>query len=117
MHFLDGVFVLQWPMYKSTVIQGGRGWLLSTLLRIGPFYHAALATSLHHQQILMSESTNPSQSCKATALVKQGQHLEVSIKSVTKHAQSAHLELGLDIMMAVIQLVFFEVLLPCRLVA
>lgn len=113
MHFLDSVAILQYPMYKPSILEGGRGWLLSNLLRMRPLYHAALATSLHHRRTLMSETLTPSS--RATALVKQEQHLEVSIKSITDRAQNACPAVGLDVMMTVIQLVFFEVLLQSRL--
>ena len=48
MHFLDNVFPIQYPMYKPTVVEGGRGWFLSLLLRTKPLYHAALALSSFH---------------------------------------------------------------------
>lgn len=107
MHFLDHVFTLQYPMYKPGILAGGRGWLLSILLRMKPLYHAALATSMHHRRTLISENHTPS--ARATALVKQEKYLEASIKSVTESAQNSCPAVGLDIMITVMQLVFFEV--------
>jgi hypothetical protein len=48
MHYLDNVFPLQFPMYKPSFIDGGRGWFLSLLLRTKPLYHAALALASFH---------------------------------------------------------------------
>lgn len=107
MHFLDNVFTLQYPMYKPGILEGGRGWLLSVLLRMKPFYHAALATSMHHRRTLLSESLTPSS--RATALVKQEKYLEASIKSVTERAQNSCPAVTLDIMITVMQLALFEV--------
>jgi hypothetical protein len=107
MHFLDHVFALQYPMYNSGILEGGRGWLLSVLLRAKPLYHAALATSMHHRWTLISENLTPS--ARATALVRQEKYLEISIKSVTESAQNSCPAVGLDIMITVMQLVFFEV--------
>jgi len=48
MHYVDYVFPLQFPFYKHSVIEGGRGWLLSILLELEPLYHAALSVSAYH---------------------------------------------------------------------
>jgi hypothetical protein len=48
MHYLDYVFPLQFPFYKHSAVNGGRGWLLSLLLQLEPLYHAALSVSSYH---------------------------------------------------------------------
>jgi hypothetical protein len=48
MHYLDYVFLLQFPFYKHSAIKGGRGWLLSLLMQLEPLYHAALSVSSYH---------------------------------------------------------------------
>jgi len=49
MHYLDYVFPLQFPFYKHSPASGGRGWLLSLLLKAEPLYHAALSVASYHQ--------------------------------------------------------------------
>lgn len=107
MHFLDNVFLLQYPMYKPGILEGGRGWLLALLLRSKPLYHAALALSVHHRRMtILAKISHP---CRVANLVKQEKHLEICIKSVNQFTQSACSKSGLGIAIAVVQLVFFEV--------
>ncbi|KAK6858018.1 hypothetical protein PG995_005717 [Apiospora arundinis] len=90
MHFLDTVFPLQYPMYDPDIIEGGRGWLLSLLLRTKPLYHAALA---------------------------QERHLELSLRTVREaithvnefvHRRQSTNQLGT--VASIVELVFFELL-------
>jgi hypothetical protein len=48
MHYLDYVFPLQFPFYRHSATNGGRGWLLSLLMQLEPLYHAALSVSSYH---------------------------------------------------------------------
>ena len=52
MHYLDDVFPLQFPFYKSSIRDGGRGWLLSILTQTKPLYHAALSLAAYHRQFV-----------------------------------------------------------------
>lgn len=62
MHFLDNVFPLQYPMYKSGILEGGRGWLLTLLLRVKPLYHAALALRAYHRRsVILAKVSHPYQ--------------------------------------------------------
>ena len=108
MHFLDTVFPLQYPMYTPEVLEGGRGWLLSLLLRAEPFYHAALALSAHHRRsVILAKASHPYQ---VAAKVRQEKHLEVCIRLVQQAAQECpSSNNGLAIVISVVQLVFFEV--------
>ena len=108
MHFLDNVFPLQYLMYKSEVLEGGRGWLLNLLLRSEAFYHASLALSAYHRRSVML--ANASHPIQAAALVQQGKHLESCINLTHQAAQRCCPRMGLGILASVIQLVFFEVL-------
>ena len=69
MHFLDNVFLLQYPMYNPGIQKGGRGWLLAVLLRSKSLYHAALAIAEHHRHKAMPPSM--SQQHRIAALVRQ----------------------------------------------
>jgi len=107
MHFLDHVFPLQYPMYKPKVLEGGRGWLLSLLLRTRPLYHAALALSAYHRRTVTL--SNMSDLCRVAALVQQEKHFEICIKSVSEFVRKSCPYKGLGLMDALVQLVFFEV--------
>jgi hypothetical protein len=50
MHYLDYVFPLQFRFYEASPFDGGRGWLLSILLRTKPLYYAAITLSAYHRQ-------------------------------------------------------------------
>lgn len=107
MHFLDNIFPLQLPMYRPGVLEGGRGWLLSLLLRTKPLYHAALALSAYHRRTIML--SEPGQLYRATDLAQQEKHLEICINLLNKFVQNSCPVSGLGIMTSVVQLVFFEV--------
>lgn len=52
MYYLDYVFPLQFRFYRPLPSTGGRGWLLSILLRTKPLYYAAITLSDFHRQSL-----------------------------------------------------------------
>ncbi|KFY94384.1 hypothetical protein V500_03283 [Pseudogymnoascus sp. VKM F-4518 (FW-2643)] len=106
MHFLDHVFPLQYPVYKPGIQVGGRGWLLSALLQTKSFYHAALALSAYHRRTAASATL--SQPCQIATLVQQEKLLETCIKSLHTFTQTSCPNSELGVMMAIIQLSFFE---------
>jgi hypothetical protein len=53
MHFFDHVLPLQFRFYKCSILEGGRGWLLSILTRTKPPYHVALSLAAYHQQSIL----------------------------------------------------------------
>ncbi|RAL67921.1 hypothetical protein DID88_008646 [Monilinia fructigena] len=85
MHFLDNVFPLQYPMYKPDVAEGGRGWLLSLLLKTKPLYHASIGLSAYHRG------------------VDAIRYAQISIDQSSMCPEN-----GLGIMACSVQLVFFE---------
>lgn len=107
MHYLDCVFSVQFPMYQPPAAAGGRGWLLSILLRTKPLFHATLALSAFHRRVLVDADT--SHLCRVTAVVQQEEHLEIGIRSVNEIAQNFCPHSGLGVMTAVLQLMFYEV--------
>lgn len=107
MHFLDKVFPLQYPMYDPNTMDGGRGWLLSSLLQSKSFYHAALASSTYHRRTTNSEKMSRQQ--QVTALVQQEKYLEISIRLVNESAQQLCPTSRLGIIASVVQLIFLEV--------
>jgi hypothetical protein len=113
MHFVDIVFPLQYPMYKPSVMDGGRGWLLSLLLRTKPLYHASLALSAYHRETIFLSTNSP---CSTHSTVDKEKHLAIclsefqqAIKDVGQWVVSACPSNSLGLMACVIQLVFFEV--------
>lgn len=114
MHFLDNVFPLQHPMYKPGVTEGGRGWLLSLLLRTKPLYHASLALSSYHRGSVMLATERYKNPC---ILEQQEKHLAICLEEF----QRAIKEVGnwvmlkacpkdtLGLMACVVQLIYFEV--------
>lgn len=108
MHFLDNVFPLQYPMYRPKVLEGGRGWLLTLLLKTKPLYHAALALSAYHRRTIQVAKFG-SPSCRVAAVLQQEKHLEICIKSVHQFVLNTCRNNGLGVMTSVVQLVFFEV--------
>ncbi len=58
MHYLDVVFPLQFPFYRPTACEGGRGWLLAILTQTKPLYHAALSIAAYHRHFQLYYGTN-----------------------------------------------------------
>lgn len=121
MHFVDIVFPLQYPMYRPNVMEGGRGWLLSLLLRTKPLYHASLALSAYHRgTVLLAASLR---GCSAVSTVSQEKHLAIclsefqqAIKDVGHWVSKTCPSNGLGLMACVLQLLFFEVFHQTQLV-
>lgn len=55
MDYLDYVFPLQFPFYRKTAAEGGRGWLLSFIMQLEPLCHAALSVTAYfmHFEVLL----------------------------------------------------------------
>lgn len=108
MYFLDTVFPLQYPMYKPGILEGGRGWLLSLLLRTKPLYHAALAFGAYHRRttVLAHMSSHP---CQAAALIQQEKHLEICLSSFNQSIQNSCPGHSVGVLASITQLLFFEV--------
>ena len=106
MHFIDSIFPLQFPAYRPKAEEGGRGWLLTLLLHIKPFYHIALALSAFHRRTITQAEL--SHSCHISSLIEQEKHLESCLKLLDQSTQSC-LTGGMSLATPVVQLVFFEV--------
>ena len=94
-------------MYKPGILEGGRSWLLTLLLRTEAFYHVALALSAYHRRLAML--ANVSHAYQVAALVQQEKHLEISINLVHQAARNGCPKMGLGILISVVQMFFFEV--------
>lgn len=117
MYFLDNVFPLQYPMYRPSALEGGRGWLLSLLLRTKPLYHASLGLSAYHRGVVLLEAQR--NGCRAVNVVQQEKHLAICLKEFREDIENVGKLLkiqtcpknALGFMACVVQLVFFEVFL------
>lgn len=49
MHYLDRTFPHQFPFYRPTTREGGRGWLWILVIQTEPLYHAVLSLAAYHQ--------------------------------------------------------------------
>ncbi|KFY10704.1 hypothetical protein V491_07511 [Pseudogymnoascus sp. VKM F-3775] len=72
MHYLDHVFPLQFPVYKPSVVAGGRGWLLSILTTTKPLYYATISLAAYHRRsILCREGTSKDNSLDLESLERR----------------------------------------------
>lgn len=119
MHYLDNVFPLQFPMYKPSIVEGGRGWLMALLLNMKPLYHATLAlSSYHRRKVALSETSH--HMCQVASVIEQEKHLATCLTEFQRIMRSINESLqtfacpkgGMSVMALVVQLIFFEVLTP-----
>lgn len=114
MHFLDNVFPLQHPMYNPGVAEGGRGWLLSLLLRTKPLYHASLALSAYHRGSVMLANQRYKNPCSSA---QQEKHLAICLEEFLQAIKDVGTWVmlkvcpkdSLGLMASVVQLIYFEV--------
>lgn len=113
MHFLDQVVPAQYPLYRPQPLDGGRGWLLSLLLRSKSLYHGALALSSYHRLISILAGARPA--CRALAATRHQHHLESCLREVRctmqemTRANASFPDFDAGTLISVIQLVFSEV--------
>jgi hypothetical protein len=110
MHFLDKVFVQQYPVYHQSVAESGRGWLLSDLLSTAALYHSALALSASHQRALGIESMSDAR--KILSMSLQEDHFAACMKLIHLSAENNCPGTGaarIGVGTAVLQLLFLEV--------
>ena len=114
MHFLDHVFPRQYPAYKPSLFQGGRGWLLSLLMRTKPLYHAALSLSAYDQQSsLLLPQYRVCNKISWSDLERHHslclQELRHDIQALGKWLENRCFRSGVGVLASVVQLIFFEV--------
>lgn len=117
MHFIDNVFPLQYPVYKPSIQEGGRGWVISLLLRTKPLYHACLAlASFHRGAVVLGIHRGPP-NCASNVTVEQEQHLAICLKDFLESVTRVESLVGcytcpknnLGLMACIVQLIYFEV--------
>jgi hypothetical protein len=110
MYYLDFVFPLQFKMYDPTAAEGGRGWLLSLLLRTPPLYHMTLALSAHVFEIV--EIPNGAKERKQASLALLGsalQNLQKYIHIYNQQKNARNLEDRIKVLGCILQMMAFIV--------
>ena len=113
MHYFDHVLPLQFSFYSPSIFEGGRGWLLSILVRTKPLYHVVLSLAAYHQQsVLVRGSGVP---CKASLAKLQERHIDCinvlrsHLEKFSREAQVKSSEDLVDIMACICFLIALEV--------
>ena len=113
MHFLDVIFVLQYPMYKPSMADGGRGWVLFMLLRTRQLYDAALSWSAYHRETVLARSR---ENCNGASRAEQEIHasaslasFQTSVRALDSWVNQADQGDILSILASSVQLMFFNV--------
>lgn len=121
MHFFDHVFPTEYPFYRAHIFEGGRGWLMSLVMRSRPLYHAALSVSAYHQTALI---TAKSTQCRYQTWQAIQEHHTLALQELQKNMVDLRsreitlsIEDGVDVLASIVQLTSFEVglrfHLPC----
>jgi C6 transcription factor Pro1 len=93
-------------MYNPTAVEGGRGWLLSLLLRTSPMYHMTLALSAHVFE--MVEVPNGAKERKQASLAQLGtalQNLQQYIRVYSQKKEAGSLEDGIKFLGCILQMI------------
>lgn len=100
-------------MYRPSIADGGRGWLLSLLLQTKPLYHASLALAAYHRGKVLLDTPQSGSEHR----VAQENHLAIcleefqqAIKNVGRWVLNESCPTdSIGILASSVQLVFFEV--------
>jgi hypothetical protein len=114
MYYLDCVFPLQFRMYDPTAVEGGRGWLLSLLLRTPPMYHMTLALSAHcFEMIEVPNGDRERKQASFARLASALQNLQQYIRVYSQQDKPGSLEDSIKVLGCILQMIAFIVgLLP-----
>ncbi|KAN0095386.1 Fungal specific transcription factor domain containing protein [Hyaloscypha variabilis] len=108
MYYLDYVFPIQFRMYNPTAAEGGRGWLLSLLLRTPPMYHMTLAMSAHCFEMI--EVPNGAKERKQASLSQLGsalQNLQQYIRVYSQQKETRSMDDSLKVLGCILQMTAF----------
>jgi hypothetical protein len=114
MQYLDHIFPLQFPFYKPSFSEGGRGWLLDLILRTRPLFHAVLSLKLCHMR--SSQSLENLNKCDPNILEDTDKHHTLALSELRSHIDGLELSTGsanvarkIEVLACMLQLVSFEV--------
>jgi C6 transcription factor Pro1 len=101
-------------MYDPTAVEGGRGWLLSLLLRTPPMYHMTLALSAHcFEMIEVPNGAKERKQASFARLSSALQNLQQYIRVYSQQDKPGSLEDSIKVLGCILQMIAFIVrLLP-----
>jgi hypothetical protein len=116
MLYLDYTFPFLNPFYRPPILDGGRGWLLVTLMRNKALFHIALSLSAYLFAEILKHGTEAHSDCKAhTWDSLQGEQqlavreLQADMQELNRRGVQGHLTASSHVMSSVLQLLTFEV--------
>lgn len=116
MHYLDYTFPFLNPFYKPPILDGGRGWLLVTMMRNKALFHIALSLSAYLFSEVLKHGTDAHSDCKVhswDSLQAQQQlavrELQADMQELNHRGIQGYLAASGHVMGSVIQLLSFEV--------
>jgi hypothetical protein len=116
MHYLDYTFPFLYPFYRPPILEGGRGWLLVTMMRNKALFHIGLSLSAYLFSEVLKHGTETHVDCKAhswdSLQAQQGlamRELQADMQELNHRGVQGYLLASGHVMGSVIQLLSFEV--------
>ncbi|PKK45364.1 hypothetical protein CI102_9955 [Trichoderma harzianum] len=116
MIYLDYVFPYLFPHYRSSILAGGRGWILEILHTNKAVYHSAVSLSTSFYAIVLNNGDRAHDECTMQMIHKFESQIELGLKELHKevnyintNAPGFDMNRGLVVMQSILQMIFFEV--------
>lgn len=116
MIYLDYVFPYLFPHYRSSILAGGRGWILEVLHTNKAVYHSAVSLSTSFYAIVLNNGDRAHDECTMQMIHKFESQIELGLKELHKevnyintNAPGFDMKKGLVVMQSILQMIFFEV--------
>ncbi|KAE8448824.1 hypothetical protein EG329_008826 [Mollisiaceae sp. DMI_Dod_QoI] len=108
MYYLDCVFPMQFKMYNPSPLEGGRGWLLSLLLRTPPLYYMSLALAAHCMEVLEAPNgSDESKGITSAQLASALQNLQQYITVFNEQPGPGSLDENIKVLVCIMQMIGF----------
>lgn len=117
MHYLDRIFIIQFPYYVESGDFTSRGWLFFLLTRKGPLRQAALTLAALHRQSQSQHKTDASERLLLTYHTSAMQELRAVLSRRKGSPSVDQHEEWIDFMACGIALISFEVSTVLELVS
>ncbi|KAL7786444.1 fungal-specific transcription factor domain-containing protein [Trichoderma afarasin] len=116
MIYLDYVFPYLFPHYRSSILAGGRGWILEILHTNKAVYHSAVSLSTSFYAVVLNNGDRAHDECTMHMIHKFESQIELGLKELHKevnyintNAPGFDMKKGLVVMQSILQMIFFEV--------
>jgi hypothetical protein len=110
MYYMDCVFPMQFKMYNPAPVEGGRGWLLSMLLRTPPLYYMSLALAAHCMEVLENpDGSDEGKGITGAQLTLALQNLQQYITVFNEQPGPGDLEENIKVLVCIMQMIGFVV--------